>query len=129
MHRKLMSLITKPNNISKYLEKMRERTPKCIVGGFVKCYIWNGLRSKFGDKLVGFIHTHPHLHGIRYNTSNADDFLVYLPGISRGSVYDTNGVGIEYDRLGSYDPAGNFYSSGSSNFWGALWLMINNGHG
>jgi hypothetical protein len=129
MHRKLKNQTTIPSNNSKYSEEMIEKTPNCIVGGFVKGYIWSGVRSMFGDELVGFIHTHPHPHGIWDNTSNADDFIVYLPGISRGSVYDTNGVVIEYDRLVSYDPAGNFYSSGSSNFWGALWLMINNGHG
>ena len=65
-----------------------------VVGGFVKGYIWIGVRRKFGNELVGFLHTHPHRHRNHDNTSNADDFLMYLPGISRGTVYDINGVGI-----------------------------------
>lgn len=79
--------------------------------------------------MVGFIHTHPHEHKSRDNTSNADDFLMYLKGISRVSIYDINGVGIQYDRFGSYDPYGNYYPSGSSTVSEAFWLMIMNGHG
>lgn len=100
-----------------------------VVGGFIKGYFWSIIRSKLGYDLVGFIHTHPHEHKSRDNTSNADDFLMYLKGISRGSIYDINGVGIQYDRFGSYDPYGNYYPSGSSTVSEAFWLMIMNGHG
>jgi RHS repeat-associated protein len=101
-----------------------------VVGGFIRGYAWSAIRGKFGYDVVGFIHTHPNEHGtFKDNTSNADDFLVYLPGISRGSVYDTNGIGIHYNRSGHFGIDGNYYPSNSNGYWEALWLMIINGHG
>lgn len=99
------------------------------VKGFIKGYIKSLSSKKSGNNLEGYLHTHPNQHYLSDNSSNADDFLMYLPGISRGYIYDTKGIGIYYDRYGSYDVNGNFYPSNSSNFIEAFRLLIINGHG
>ncbi len=113
-----------------HLSKTYKGKHNNVVSGFIRGFIWSRIHDSLNTKsVVGFIHTHPNSHKDRDNTSNADKFLMYLNGISRGSIYDKYGAVIHYDRFGCYDLSGNYYPSNSSNIFDAFWLMITNGHG
>ena len=57
-----------------------------VVGGFIAGYVTGTLRSIFSQSsMEGFIHTHP--QNVELSSSEADDFLLTLPGVGRGKIF------------------------------------------
>ena len=67
-----------------------------IAQGFIASYLNYGFAALFGaHNMEGFIHTHPYLY--ENLPSNADGFLLYLPGINSGYIANASGEVREYE--------------------------------